>query len=325
MLTTAVEPTEDESPSYRSWLLPLYAVLMLGGFLFSMMTTPDNDKANYPEYGNHSVCAQEGVVYRFAVHPLYNPRRLFSVFIRMMDKINSQACGFKVRLVASRNYQSFEARTRKNDFEITLSNPSQALQAVKHGYRIIGKMGDDSQFCGIIFARRDSGITDITDLKGKVLAFPSPTALAATMMPLYYLHNRGLDIKDTDMHFVGSQESVIMNVVLGNADVGATWPMPWQLLMRERPEFNNILKILWKTPPLVNNAILVRDDMPEKDARIIMDALVDLVNSPDGREILHELTLSRFERCTVSAYQPVVTFLKDYISTFPKELSVLQP
>ena len=116
-----------------------------------------------------------------------------------------------------------------------------------------------------------------------------------------------------------------MNVVLGKADVGGTWSMPWTLLMRERPEFDKILKILWRTPPLVNNAILVRDDVPEKDARVIMNTLTDLENSPEGRDILQGLTLSRFERCTDTAYEPVAAFLKKYMYAFPNEPRGLQP
>jgi phosphonate transport system substrate-binding protein len=305
--------------------MPVCVLLAVGGLLLPLMAAPDGSTANRPAYGDHSPLAHKGVVYRFAIHPLYNPRRLFSVFFRMMDSINQRARDFEVRLIASRNYQSFEARVKTQDFEITLSNPLQALYAINHGYHVIGKMGDDRNFCGVIFTRRDSGINSIQDLKGKVLAFPSSTALAATMMPLYFLANHGLDMDQVDLHFVGSQESAIMNVFLGKADAGGTWPMPWEMLIQERAELDRTLKVLWRTPPLVNNAVLVRDDVPEEHARVIMDALTDLEHSPEGRDILEGLTLSRFERCNNTAYEPVAAFLKDYIRYFPNAPEEILP
>ena len=91
-------------------------------------------------------------------------------------------------------------------------------------------MGDDNKFAGIILVRRDSGINKLSDLKGKKVSYPARTALAATMMPQYYFQTHGLDVnRDIENLYVGSQESSIMNVYLGNVAAGATWPMqnPW--------------------------------------------------------------------------------------------------
>jgi len=69
-------------------------------------------------------------------------------------------------------------------------------------------MGDDENFRGIILVRKDSAIENVADLKGKAVSYPAPTALAAAMMPQYYLQTHGLDVmNDLDNRYVGSQAS----------------------------------------------------------------------------------------------------------------------
>ena len=97
-------------------------------------------------------------------------------------------------------------------------------------------MGNDEMFRGIILVRKDSGIRKVTDLKGKKVSYPAPTALAATMMPQYYLHTHGIDVnRDIENLYVGSQESSIMNVLRGHVAAGATWSVPWKIFQQENP------------------------------------------------------------------------------------------
>ena len=84
--------------------------------------------------------------------------------------------------------------------------------------------------------RRDSGIKQPADLKGQGGGLPSPTALAAAIMPQWFLHQHGVNVnRDIENRYVGSQESAIMNVYLGQTAAGATWPPPWRLFQKDRP------------------------------------------------------------------------------------------
>ncbi|MEZ4694041.1 MAG: PhnD/SsuA/transferrin family substrate-binding protein [Aliarcobacter sp.] len=49
--------------------------------------------------------------------------------------------------------------------------------------KVFAKMGDDENFRGIFLVRKDSGIKNFEDLKGKKISYPAPTALAATILP----------------------------------------------------------------------------------------------------------------------------------------------
>lgn len=297
--------------------------LILDAWLHAGQALPKGTM-NALTYGNEPVVPVQKPVYRFAVHPLHNPQRLFANFQPVIDIINREAGGeFSVRLIAARDYAFFEKRLMNGEFDFALANPLQAIWSLDRGYRLISKMGDDEHFRGLIILRRDAHIKKPTDLAGGTMIFPSPTALAATMMPRYFLHNHGLDFSSVDIGYSGSQESAIMNVYLGKADAVGTWPMPWELFLKEKPELGRQLKLQWQTEPLVNNALVSRPGLPEEHVGRLVDILLNLDKSAEGRAALAGLRLSSFDKIDPDEYtRKVKNFLKDYEKAFPEDASV---
>lgn len=260
-------------------------------------------------------------IYRFAVHPLHNPQLLAEAYQPLVDHFNRElaAVGIKalVELEASKNYPSYEAKFRAREPAVLLPNPWQTLQAMKLGYRVIAMAGDPEDFKGIFIVRKDSPVKSPADLKGKLVSYPSPTALAAAVMPQYFLHQHGIDVhRDIQNVFVGSQESSILAAYLGKSAVGATWPPPWRLFQRDHPTEAAQLKILWETPPLVNNSVMLRDDVPVAVAEVLRRSLLDLEKSPQGRAVLSGMATGRFHAANDRTYDKV----RDYVEVFEREV-----
>lgn len=251
--------------------------------------------------------------YSFAVHPLHNPVLLHSTFQPLVGYLNRQIPGVRLRLVASRNYRQFDERMSRGAFDFALPNPYQVVRATGQGYAVFGKMGDDADFRGVILVRKDSGLRQLSDLKGKVISYPAPTALAATMMPQFFLQSRGVDVRtETTSKFVGSQESAIMSVYMRLSDAGATWPPPWRQFVRDHPEIAAQLEVKWETPSLINNGLVAKDTVPPELVRRIGDLMVGLQQTPEGRSILERIGVSRFERADDLAYEPVRSFMREF-------------
>ncbi len=264
-----------------------------------------------PEYGPRPPFSL--TVYAFGVHPLHNPQRLAEVYGPVVDHVNRNLAGAQLRLEASRSYDEFDRKLAGRQLAFALPNPYQTLSSLRSGYRIFGKMGDDQSFRGILLVRRDSGIRDVADLKGEVVAFPAPTALAATMMPLYYLHTHGLDAnRDIQRLFAGSQESSIMSVYLKTSAAAATWPPPWEAFRRREPDVAAALEVRWQTEPLVNNGLVARDDVPPEVVARVGELLFALHTHEAGRRMLAEMALTRFEPADESTYLPVKEFMDTY-------------
>lgn len=256
-------------------------------------------------------------VYRLAIHPLHNPRKLSEAYQPLIDHLNEQVTDVHFELEASRDYQAYEVKFRDRKPQMILPNPWQTLEAMKVGYNVIAMAGEAEDFKGIFIVRKDSGIKKPADLKGKVVSYPSHTALAACIMPQRYLHDNGVNIReDIENRYVGSQESSIMNALLGESAAGATWPPPWRLFQKDRPEDAAQLEVIWETPPLMNNSVMFRDDVPENIVKQTSQILYSLHESEKGQEILKGMETARFYQADDDSYKPV----RDFVASFEKDV-----
>lgn len=292
--------------------LPAMMVVL---FLAGMLGSCGNDYSEveyHPEYAKAPLFLGEEVMV-IGVHPLHNPKRLLEVFGPIADYLTQNIENVSFKIEASRNYAAYDKKLYNRQFEFSLPNPFQTINSFKYGYRVFAKMSDDENFRGIFLVRKDSNIKSVMDLKNHAVSFPAPTALAATMMPQYYLQKHGLNVmEDIEIKYVGSQESSIMNVMLGDTIAAATWPPPWRALAKERPELAKELKVIWQTDYLLNNSFVVRDDVPEEIVRQVKSLLLSLHQHPEGKKWLAKMELSKFESATNDTYKPVYEFLKRF-------------
>lgn len=291
----------------------LFSILLAAAWLAACGPAPQDKGPSYgkaPEYGGLPV-------FRLAVHPLHNPGKLFESYQPLIDRLNRDLPAARFVLEASRDYQDYEKKFRQRGPEFLLPNPWQTLEAMKVGYRVLAMAGEADDFKGIFIVRRDSRIGKPADLKGKTVSYPSTTALAACIMPQYWLYERGIDVnRDIRNLYVGSQESAIMSAYLGESAVGVTWPPPWRAFQKDHPEEAAELKLLWETPPLINNSFMARDDVPLALAAAVRQLLVGLDSSPEGRVILDGMRTARFHTADEASYQVV----KNFIDRFEREV-----
>jgi phosphonate transport system substrate-binding protein len=300
-------------PLLNSRLGQMLCLMLLAG------CGPSEHRSYQPELG--AMPLQPLTEYVVGIHPLHNPQRLMELYGPIIDYLNSNIPDAHFKLEASRNYEEFEKKLYAGRFSFAMPNPYQTIKSVEHGYLIFGKMGDDADFRGIILIRRDSGIKVVKDLKGRAIAYPAATALAATMMPQYYLHTHGINVnRDVDNRYVGSQESSIMNVVRGDVAAAATWPLPWRTFSAEHPDLAMQLESKWETASLPNNGWVVRADISKVHADKFAAVLFSLNKTVEGRAILAKLPVSNFEAASNDTYRPVREFLDKFsISVRPIE------
>ncbi len=295
----------------------IFLISALAGLLLAACNGPTEEKPL--QYGAAPAAARP--VYRFAVHPLHNPAKLAEAYQPLMDYLNQRVNDAHFELEASRNYQAYEEKFRARNPEFLLPNPWQSIEAMKVGYRVIAMAGDAEDFKGIFIVRKTSGIKTPADLKGKTVSYPSPTALAACIMPQYFLHQHGINVhQDISNIYVGSQESSIMNVYLGQSAAGATWPPPWRLFQQDHPEEAAQLMVIWETAPLLNNSVMARDDLPEAMVDQTRAALLALPQTAEGPAILAGMSTARFHSADNASYQKV----RDYIGAFEREVRLVE-
>ena len=107
-----------------------------------------------------------------------------------------------------------------------------------------------------------------------------------------------------------------MNAYLGQSAAGATWPPPWRLFQRDHPVEAAQLELLWETPSLMNNSVMLRNDVPAAVGEVVRKALLDLPQTPEGQKILAGMSTTRFHAADDASY----AIVRDYIATFEREV-----
>jgi phosphonate transport system substrate-binding protein len=82
-------------------------------------------------------------------------------------------------------------------------------------------------YYSIGFARADSGIHSLDDVRGKVFAFGDPNSTSGYLIPLVEIPESGYSMVPgeffRDIRFVGGHEQTIVAVANGDVDAGVTW------------------------------------------------------------------------------------------------------
>lgn len=304
----------------RGWALTtrLGSGLLLAGVLLLLGCSKEAPVAPL-QYESKPAVQDDRKHYVFLVHPLYNPQLLHQKFEPLMQYLDRQLPGTSFDLETATDYADFEGKLSRHQGDFALPNPYHAVLAQQWGYRVIAKMGDDSVFKGIFIVRKDSPIQQPADLKGKVVAYPAPTALAAALMPQLYLQKHGVDVEtDITNSYVGTHNSSIMNAYLKQSAASATWPTAWKAFQQSNPAEAADLKVIWETPTLIQNAIIVRDSVPQTVSEPVTKLLTTLQQSEEGRKLLSGIDTQAFVPASNQDFEVVRTFLKEYETAVKK-------
>ncbi len=256
----------------------------------------------------------------FLVHPLYNPQLLQQKFEPVMQYLDRQLPGNVFDLETAIDYADFERKLKAHKADFALPNPYHASLARDWGYRVIAKMGDDSAFKGIFIVRKDSPVKLPADLKGKVVAYPAPTALAAALMPQLYLQRHGIDVQtEITNSYVGTHNSSIMNAFLKQSAASATWPAAWNAFAQANPAEASQLQVIWETPTLIQNAIIAHGDVPADLSSRVAQLLISMKLSDEGRQLLAGIDTQDFVAANDQDFEVVRRFLKEYDAEVKKQ------
>ena len=256
----------------------------------------------------------------FLVHPLYNPQLLHQKFQPVMAYLGRQIPGTVFDLETANDYADFERKLKERKDDFALPNPYHATLAQDWGYHVIAKMGDDSVFKGIFIVRKDSPIKLPADLKGKVVAYPAPTALAAAMMPQLYLQKHGVDVQtEISNIYVGTHNSSMMNAYLKQSAASVTWPAAWKAFQQSNPAEAADLRVIWETPTLIQNAVIARNDVAGEIDAQVTQLLTTLQNTDEGRQLLAGIDTASFVPARNQDFDVVRRFMKEYNTAVKKQ------
>lgn len=226
-----------------------------------------------------------------------------------LTKYLERSLGMKVSFVPVNDYPAaVEALVNKQVDLVWFGGFTFVQAKIRSGDKVvpIAQREEDTKFRSVFITQKNSGITKLTDLKGKQVSFGSQSSTSGHLMPRSFLLEAGVD-PDRDFKRVaysGAHDATIASVVSGRVDAAVLDITVWKKFVDAKKVDTNKVDVFYTTPPYFNYNWSVHADMPTALREKITQALLALdMNTPEGKEILTLNRASKYIPTTPDNYK----------------------
>ncbi len=234
----------------------------------------------------------------FGVVPRDNPRLLYEKYQPLLDYL-SERTGLSFELIVKRDYEDTVKSLGMGEIDMAFLGPLTYLEA-RAGYGavcILRPKGIDGTgfYRSIIVKKRGSTLNDISNLKGKRIAFGPVKSTAGNLIPRYMLANHGIHLSElSGFKNFDYYDSVAKAVLKGQFDVGAvrdTVAIRYERLGLEKVAESRLIP----TGPLVVGA-----NVPFSIVEIVKNSLLEI----DPRKSEYIRLLNRLDDELKNGFMP---------------------
>jgi len=207
------------------------------------------------------------------------------------------------RVLMARDPQQMMSYLRRGKVDWVTETPGTGLLlADKAGARplLLTERSGSREYRSVIFTHRDSGITELSQLRGRTIAFQSPSSTSAYLVPAMVLRAQGLPmslmVSPLDEADPGSVGYVFANTDanLGAwvhkrlVDAGGFSDQDWESLQRVSEAARRDLVVIHTTGPVPRAMELVSAGMSPEVAARLRQVLLGASQDPQAREALRQ-------------------------------------
>ena len=191
----------------------------------------------------------------------------------------SKKSGVPLELRLAKTTKEANALAEQGAYHFLYTNHFFTPERDKLGFRVIARPAGPG-IRGAIVVPNDSPIKSLEELNGKEVAFASPDAFAAYWLPMDALLKSKVNVK---VNFTPNQEAGFAQLRVGTvAAMGANDTVIQRYARREGFEY----RLLWTSELYNDLCIMASSKVPPAKAKAVRDALVNMMNDPEGRKVL---------------------------------------
>jgi phosphonate transport system substrate-binding protein len=236
--------------------------------------------------------------FTFGIVPQQSATKLAKVWGPVLKHLEAET-GVEFQFATATDIPTFEKRLMDGVYDFAYMNPYHFTFFNEHkGYQALAHRAD-KKIQGLLVTRKDSVITELSQLKGKEVAFPSPAAFAASLVPRGELAKMGINITP---RYVSSHDSVYLGVsrefFLAGGGIGRTFN-------NTRDEVKEELNVLWKTAEYTPHAFANHPRINSEISKKVTAALANMGNSEEGKAALSGLGIQSLKAATDSDWDDV--------------------
>lgn len=211
----------------------------------------------------------------FGIVPQQSASRLARMWSPLLSRLGTDL-GMTIRFETTKDIPTFEACLAAGAYDLAYMNPVHyTIFSDAVGYQALAHQSD-KRLRGLIVVRKDSPIRSLDDLEGATVAFPSPGAFGASVVPRAEMRERGIDFQP---QYVKSHDSVYRAVIAGLMPAGGG---VLRTLNSISADMRDQLRIIYRTEGYTPHAIAAHADLPEALRSEIQNMLMQISESaPD--------------------------------------------
>jgi phosphonate transport system substrate-binding protein len=235
--------------------------------------------------------------FTFGVVPQFTTQRINDIWSPLLAELSARS-GDTYTLTIEPDINEFESAFQRGDYDFAYMNPWHGVVANEaQGYLPIIRDGA-STLKGVLVVRADSGINRIEQLERPEIAFPSPNALAASLLmraELATLHN--IEVSPL---YVRTHPSVYLNVALGKSIAGGG---VMRTLRAQPSAIQEQLKVIHETREISPHPISVHPRVSSEARDRFISAVNQAAASTRGATLFAEVPIQ----------EPAAASLDDYL------------
>lgn len=223
-----------------------------------------------------------------------------------LEKLLSDKLGIPVKVTVSTNYNTIIEAMSSKKIDVGFLPPTAyvlakqrgaaevILQSQRFGVIQPGGLPDKTKlvdfYRSMILVKKDSGIKDLKDLKGKKIAWQDVTSSAGYVWPAVEMKKAGIDPeKDVQGITVKGHDKGVLAVLNGDVDAAAVFEDARNTVKKDKPDIFNKVVPLYFTQPIPNDTVSVRADMDPEWQKKIQQAFIDIAKEGEGKKIVKEI------------------------------------
>ena len=210
----------------------------------------------------------------------------------------SEQLGRKVVLITSKDFETFWKGVTERQFDVVHYNQYHFIRSAQ-SYRVVARTQEfgKNAVAGALFVRKDSGITDLSQLRGRTIIFGGgKDAMLSYIAPRFLLMQAGLKEADFKTEFAVNPPNTLLALFNRQADAAGGGDILIDLPVVKNAIDTQQLRLLAATEPLLFLPWAVKRTMPAKLAESIQSSLVELGRSDAGRKVLKAAQTTGIEK-----------------------------
>jgi len=230
--------------------------------------------------------AEKAPVYTISIVPQYSPVFIYRHWRPLIEELEKQM-GVDLKIQTYKNFKEFIQALKNGEPDFSYLSPYHLVIArQRQNYQPLLRDAD-KQLVGLVVVPKESPIKSINELHGKTLAFPSPSAFAASLYLRAWLHEKvGIDFTS---RYIGTHGNVYRNVVrgfvTGGGGVNST-------LASQPDSLRKLLRVLYEIPGVAAHPIAVHSRVPAKVQSAFFRSMKALQDKESGQKLLRDVQIA---------------------------------